>query len=151
MALDDDIRTLSGVSLFEVFTEDQLRLLAFGAETVRLPAGSDLYREAEPADNAFIVIDGAIELYTEREGARIGLKKVSAGAVLGELALISESKRLTSAAAVDESELLKLSRKLFRRILEEYPVAAAALHRRITRQLEEMVAEIERLRPRFAE
>jgi hypothetical protein len=31
MALDDDIRILSDVGLFEGFTQEQLRLLAFGA------------------------------------------------------------------------------------------------------------------------
>ena len=34
MALDDDIRILSGVRLFEGFTREQLRLMAFGAETI---------------------------------------------------------------------------------------------------------------------
>ena len=36
MALDDDIRTLSGVELFEGFADEHLRLLAFGASRLRL-------------------------------------------------------------------------------------------------------------------
>ncbi|TIN67663.1 MAG: cyclic nucleotide-binding protein, partial [Mesorhizobium sp.] len=42
MALDDDIRVLSAVRLFEGFTQEQLRLLAFGAENTRLIANHKL-------------------------------------------------------------------------------------------------------------
>ena len=43
MALDDDIRILSSVSLFKGFTPEQLRLLAFGAENLKLSAGRELF------------------------------------------------------------------------------------------------------------
>src|SRR5690606_40291875 len=41
MALDDDIRILERVRLLEDFTHEQLRLLAFGADAMRLQAGRD--------------------------------------------------------------------------------------------------------------
>ena len=50
MALDEDVRTLSGVELFAGFTQEQVRLLAFGAENMHLPAGRTLYREGDQAD-----------------------------------------------------------------------------------------------------
>ena len=40
MALDDDIGILAGVGIFREFTQDQLRLLAFGTERLRRPAGT---------------------------------------------------------------------------------------------------------------
>ena len=52
MALDDEIRILSGVRLFEGFSQEQLRLLAFGAETMHLSADRKLYREDDDADSA---------------------------------------------------------------------------------------------------
>ena len=71
MALDDDVRILSGVRLFEGFSSDQLRLLAFGAETLHLSAGRDLYNEGAAADSAFVVVSGSIGLYRERDGERV--------------------------------------------------------------------------------
>ena len=57
MALDDDIRILSGVRLFEGFTQEQLRLLAFGAESHDScrRAGSSTARTTT-ADSAYIVV-----------------------------------------------------------------------------------------------
>ncbi|MGN6583981.1 MAG: cyclic nucleotide-binding domain-containing protein [Rhizobiaceae bacterium] len=149
MALDDDIRTLSGVSLFGSFTQDQLRLLAFGAESMRIAAGRDLYHEGEPADGACVVVAGTVGLFHERESGRAEVGRAEAGSLLGEFALIAETTHLTGAAALTDLELLKINRRLFRRILEEYPEAAAALHRRMVENFKKMVAEIERVGARF--
>ena len=150
MALDDDVRILSGVSLFEGFTQEQLRLLAFGAENLRVAAGRDIYREGHPADSAFVVVAGRITLFREDENDRIPLGEVGPGAMLGEFALIAEANRLTGASAATDTELIRLNRKLFRRILEEYPDIAVALHQRIVRDLQALVSSIEAVAPRFS-
>lgn len=149
MALDDDIRILSGVRLFEGFTQEQLRLLAFGAENVHLPADRKLYREDDEADSAYVVISGRIALYREVEGVRAEVGSAGPGSMLGELALIADTRRLTSAAAAIDSEIIRLNRKMFHRILEEYPEAAARLHQHILEDLQDMIARIESLAPRF--
>ena len=150
MALDDDIRILSGVRLFEGFTQDQLRLLAFGAETTHLVHDKKLYREDDDADSAYVVVKGVISLYRETSGERVEIGTAGPGAMLGELALIADTQRLTSASAATDAEVLRLSRKMFRRILEEYPETAQALHQRISDDLQELIHRIEKLAPRFA-
>jgi len=152
MALDDDIRILSAVGLFEGFTQEQLRLLAFGAETTLLGADKKLYREEDIADSAYVVVAGRIVLYREggRDDHRAVVGHVGPGAILGELALIADTKRLTSASAETDSQMLRLNRQMFRRILEEYPEVAVQLHHRITAELQKFLQEIETLAPRFA-
>ncbi|TIT19431.1 MAG: cyclic nucleotide-binding domain-containing protein [Mesorhizobium sp.] len=150
MALDDDIRILSTVRLFEGFTQEQLRLLAFGAETTKLQADHKLYREDDEADCAYIVISGRIVLYREHDGERIRIGTAGPGTMLSELALIADTNRLTSASAEIDSEVLRLSRKMFRRILEEYPELAVHLHQRISEDFQAMIRQIEELGPRFA-
>ncbi|MBL8584474.1 MAG: cyclic nucleotide-binding domain-containing protein [Rhizobiaceae bacterium] len=150
MALDDDIRILSGVGLFEGFTREQLRLMAFGAEATPLKSGRKLYVEDDQADSAYVVVSGRIGLYREMDGRHQAVGEVGPGSMLGELALIADTRRLTSAAAIADSELLRLNRSMFRRILEEYPDLAVILHRRISDELQAMVRRIERLAPRFS-
>ncbi len=149
MALDDEIRILSGVRLFEGFSQEQLRLLAFGAETMHLSADRKLYREDDEADSAYVVIKGTISLFREQEGERIPVGTAEAGAMLGELALIADTRRLTSAAAATDSEILRLNRKMFHRILEEYPDLAVTLRQRIVDDLQALIRRIEAVAPRF--
>ena len=150
MALDDDIRILSAVGLFQGFTQEQLRLLAFGAETTLLQADRKLYREDDEADSAYVVVSGRIALYREQNGERIPIGTAGPGAMLSELALIADTKRLTSASAAIDSEVIRLSRKMFRRILEEYPEVAVKLHERISEEFQTMIRRIEKLAPRFS-
>ena len=151
MALDDDIRILSAVKLFQGFTQEQLRLLAFGAESTFLQADHKLYREDDVADSAYIVVSGRIVLYREQSGDRVPISTVGPGTMLSELALIADTNRLTSASAETDSEVIRLSRKMFRRILEEYPELAMQLHDRILAEFQQMIARIEELAPRFAD
>jgi CRP-like cAMP-binding protein len=150
MSLDDDIRVLRGVDLFDGFTQEQLRLLAFGAENMRLAAGRELYQEGVAADGAYVVARGHISLYRDREGERAVITTVGPGALLGELALISDTDRLTGAFAATDAEVMRLNRKLFRRILEEYPEVAVALHRRVANDLQTLISRIEELAPKFS-
>ncbi|WP_274423322.1 cyclic nucleotide-binding domain-containing protein [Chelativorans sp. YIM 93263] len=143
MALDDDIRVLAAVKLFRGFTREQLRLMAFGAETITLAAGRKLYAEGAVADCAFVIASGTVALYRQDGDKRTTLSTHGPGTILGELALIAESERPTSASAQTEMTVIRLSRTMFRRILEEFPETAVELHRRITADLESM---LERMR-----
>jgi CRP-like cAMP-binding protein len=143
MALDDHIRILSGVRLFTGFTQDQLRLLAFGAEAMTLPAGRKLYREDDDADSAYIVVRGEIRLFRENEGEPVDVGMAEAGSTLGEMALIADARRLTSAEAAVDTEVLRINRSMFRRILEEYPETAEALRDRIIEDLQALIRKIE--------
>lgn len=151
LALDDDIRILSGVGIFADFTDEQLRLLAFGAEPARFAAGREIYREGGPADCAYVVVSGTVVLYREHEGEAVAVSHIEAGGILSELALIAPTTRLTYAAAETDCQLIRLKRTLFRRILEEYPEAALELHQRMTQDLYEFLKKIERVAPRFEE
>lgn len=149
MALDDDIRILGSVSLFETLLPEQLRLLAFGAERLVLRAGRELFREGQSADCAYIVVSGSISLFRETEEGRITIRSVGSGAMLGEMALIAQTSRLTGAAAEAETEVIRISRSIFRRILEEYPEVAASLHAHISKNLIDLISQIEKIGPRF--
>ncbi|TGT78869.1 cyclic nucleotide-binding domain-containing protein, partial [Mesorhizobium sp. M8A.F.Ca.ET.161.01.1.1] len=100
-------------------------------------------------DSAYVVVSGLIALYREQGGERVPIGTAGPGAMLSELALIADTRRLTSASAAADSEVIRLSRKMFRRILEEYPELAVQLHERILEEFQQMIARIEELAPRF--
>jgi len=150
MALEEDVRILSGVRLFDGFTQEQLRLLAFGGEAMKLPAHRVLYREGDVAECAFVITEGVVDLSQERDGKRVLVRRVGPGAILGELALIADTNRLTDATTGSEAALIRLGRNQFRRILEEFPDVALKLRDRIAAELTQMIADIERQASRFA-
>ncbi|MFN4272312.1 MAG: cyclic nucleotide-binding domain-containing protein [Aliihoeflea sp.] len=149
MAVDDDIRALSHVSLFEGLAREHLRLLAFGSDNLHFHAGEILYREGDKAECAYVIVGGSVVLFRERQGDMQELAVMGKGALLGEMALINDTTRMTSARADTTVDLITINRKLFRRLLEEYPVVAARLHQRIALDLQDLVGRITALGPRF--
>ena len=149
MALEDDIRILQRVRLLEGFTPEQLRLLAFGAESMRFKAGRDLYAEGAEADCAYVIASGEVELYRQSGGSRVVVGRAGPGALLGEMALIAGGTRPTAAAALEDILAIRLNGSLFRRILEEYPEIAATLHARIADEMNALVGRLEQVRRKF--
>ncbi|MEQ8480280.1 MAG: cyclic nucleotide-binding domain-containing protein [Hoeflea sp.] len=152
MALNDDIDLLSSVQLFADIGEDKLRLIAFGAERRKFQAGQMLYRENTAADCAFVVADGRIELTRSgHNGRSVTVGTAGRGTLLGELAMVTAVERTMTAIAIDASEVIRINRPLFRRMLEEYPEIGDVVRGRIAAHLQALNQGLVRAGARFAD
>ncbi|MCV9997989.1 cyclic nucleotide-binding domain-containing protein [Pararhizobium sp. YC-54] len=150
MSLTDDIALLSLVPLFADIDDDKLRLIAFGAERRRLNRGQQLFREGAPADCAFAVASGSFSLTRALvDGSVEVVDTVGRGTLLSELAMISFVERKFTATAEEDSEVIRINRPLFRRMLEEYPEVAVVVEGRIKANLQAMINAMQRLAPKF--
>lgn len=127
MSLEEDIAFFEQVPTFAVLGRDALRILAIGAETRRLQSGAVLYYAGELADAGYLVQEGALLLEpgTPGQGKNI---VVGRGTLVGEIALISDMVCPATAIAREPTVVIRISRSLFRKMLEGYPAAAAKLH-----------------------
>jgi CRP-like cAMP-binding protein len=133
MALEADVRHLSRIPTFAVLDFDALRLLAVGAETVTLRRGEVLFRRDEASDGGFVLISGAIALDPGEFGQ--GEQLVRPPTLIGDMALITKTRRPATAIAREPSTLLKISRQLFHRMLNDSPTSAERLKRILSDQL----------------
>ncbi|MFB9949773.1 cyclic nucleotide-binding domain-containing protein [Rhizobium puerariae] len=151
MSLTEDIRLLTQVPLFRDMNDDQLRLVAFGAEHRPVVTGQELFRERSPAESAFIVARGRFELLTaDRNGEMKVQATVGPGTLLSELALVTMVERKFTAIAVEDSEALKISRSLFYRLLEEYPEVGRMIESRIRDNISTLAKAAAAMGHRFA-
>ena len=151
MALNDDIALFAQVPLFSGLSEDKLRLMAFGAERRRVVEGQTLFREGASADCGFVIASGSFRLTsTLRDGSLRDEGVAGAGTLLSELAMISAVERKYSATAEEDSEVIRINRPLFRRMLEEYPDVAVMVEARVRANLEEMIGRVGAMAGRFA-
>lgn len=149
MALIEDMQLLSQVELLGSLGEEKLRLIAFGAERRQFGAGQVLFREDAPADGAYVIASGEVELKQQTKDGDKSLAVVGEGTLLGELALISAVNRSMTAIAVDDVEVMRINRPLFHRMLVEYPEIADIVRERITGNLNQLTQDLNRLGPSF--
>lgn len=150
MALKDDIALLSRVPLFASMNEDQLRLLAFGAQKHRLAAGQNAFAAGSRAQCAFVIAEGRMALSVPEKGASRRLPDAGPSTMLCELAIISDIECPMTATALEDCEVFEISRALFTRLLEEFPEVAVSLEARIKANLGAMVREMSGLKRRFS-
>jgi CRP-like cAMP-binding protein len=114
MAIDDDIVFLSRVPVLGRLGDNALRSLAIAAETYSMRRGDVLFSAGETADGAYVIQQGTVALQVER-GEEI---MVGPGTLLGETALLAETKRPATATAQEACKALRISRATFLKVLD---------------------------------
>lgn len=148
MSIERNSGLLARLPFFQALTEDELKLVAFGAQSMQLRPGQVLFREGEPADAAYLVVSGGLEL---RAGTGEGstAEVVRAGSLIGALSLIIDMPRPATAMALASAECLWIRRSVMRRVFEEYPDSAIRLRAQVAEQLKGLMSDLQRARKRL--
>ena len=127
MSLAQDIAILRQIPMLSDFQDDQLRLLAFSAESMDYQDGQRLFEENERADGGLVITSGTVVLLKKSEDSFEEVDRVGAGTLIGQTALLTESRRPCRADAVGTVSIIRIRRALFKRMIQEYPELARRL------------------------
>jgi CRP-like cAMP-binding protein len=147
MGLESDIAFFERVPTLAVLGKQALRVLAIGAETRHLPSGTVLFYAGEPADGGYIVQEGSLAL--ETEDVRGHEFTAGPGTLLGELALLTDTTSPVTAIAKEPTVVVRISRGLFRKMLEGYPAAALRLRDEIAGRAGGWAEELTRVKEKL--
>ncbi|MEE1655772.1 Crp/Fnr family transcriptional regulator [Microvirga sp. CF3062] len=145
MALEDDIATLSQAPLFNLLEKDALRLVAFASETRSYREGDVLFKKGDRSDGGYVVTRGSIALDAAEDGSP-AVFVAGPGALVGQAALFARIERRATATAQEPSTIIRVTPSLMRRVLEEFPDAAAAIHEVMVEELTRLTEGLERVR-----
>ncbi len=84
-----------------------------GAKKRTIRAGTTIFREHEPGDFAYLIESGKVELSACEAGQKIALTTMSAGDLFGEMAIIDNSTRTSTAIAMTDTVVIPIGRELF--------------------------------------
>ncbi len=127
---------LRNVEVFAGLSAPMLGEVAQLASNVHLARGETLFRQGEQADAVYVVRVGHLEVLQGHNGSEQAINTVTRGAVLGELALLSDSARSASVRALRDSELLRIERSGFEALLRSQPELTLSLARVLSGQLQ---------------
>jgi CRP-like cAMP-binding protein len=145
MALEDDIAILGQAPLFNLLEKDALRLVAFASETRSYREGDVLFKKGDRSDGGYVVTRGSITLDAAEDGSPAAFV-AGPGALIGQAALFARIERRATATAQEPSAIVRVTPSLMRRVLEEFPDAAAAIHDAMAEELTQLTEGLERVR-----
>jgi CRP-like cAMP-binding protein len=146
MTIEDDIFFLERLTIFGQLGFSALQILAIGSEARTLEPGEVLFTAGDAADGGYILQEGTLRLDMPGADPTEPDIVVGPGTLLGELALVTETKRPVTATAIEPATVMRISRGLFRKVLEGFPDAARLMRDRIAARANEATNELQAVR-----
>jgi CRP-like cAMP-binding protein len=122
---------LQGVDVFSEVSTEHLAHLAAIAEEVTFPAGEGIYREADPSDAMYIVLEGEVRLHR----GETDVTTTAAGDAFGTWALFDDELRVTSATARTNTRVLRIYQEDFIEVLADEVDVTRGVLKAITARL----------------
>jgi len=133
---DVKVEALKRAPLFEGLSKKELRELARVTEDLKVEPGTVLCREGKVGREFFVIVDGTADV--TKGGKRIARR--AGGDFVGEIALLTTSKRTATVIATTPLRCFILTQGDFRRVLDANP----GVQRKVMQALaERLVADAE--------
>ena len=110
--------------LFDLMNDDEMEHIIPYFEIVHFRKDTTLFSEGDHENFLGFIVSGLIEVMkaTEFKGNRIVIATLSKGSLVGGMSLVNvNAQRMVTAVALENSELVKLKRDDFDKIIETYP------------------------------
>ena len=117
--------TLSALPLFAGIDPATVRAIAAEVEWLSLPGGSTLFTVGEIPDSMYVVLSGCLGAFSSAVDGRPArlMGRIVAGDAVGEMGLISGRARTATIVALRDTELARISREAFDRVITRHPQA----------------------------
>jgi len=119
--LSDEAQSLARVPLFKRLEPHELEKLAEEIDQVDYKAGEVIFNEHDHGDALYVVEEGSVRIWvTDEDLNEVTLAELQPGQFFGELAVLDRGERSSSATAITDAHLHRLSSDDFQKFLTEH-------------------------------
>jgi len=110
---------------------------------LRFNEGDVVFRKGEMAQQMYIVLNGKIRLYVGHEPVGDWSEELTKGDFFGEGSLLEPIPRSNTAVALEDSEVIAISRGTFLRMIRQNPEVSVKMMQRLAQRNRELGAKVE--------
>ena len=136
MSLLQEYELLRRIPFFSEIEPARLKLLAFMSERVGFDPGKNLCRQGDPADAAYLIIEGEADIILEGPAGPITVATLGANEIVGEIGILCDVPRNATVRAKDRLVALRIAKDPFMRMVREFPSMAVSIMRELAHRLE---------------
>jgi len=123
--LSEEAQSLARVPLFKRLEPHELEKLAQEIDQVNYQAGETIFNEHDRGDSLYVVETGSVRIWVvDEDVSEVTLAELKPGDFFGELAVLDRGERSSSATAIVDTHLHRLSSDDFQQFLTEHPDAS---------------------------
>jgi len=123
--LSEEAQSLSRVPLFKRLEPQELEKLAEEIDQVNFKDGELIFNQHDRGDSLYVVESGSVRIWVvDEDVSEVTLAELKPGEFFGEMAVLDRGERSSSATAIGDTHLHRLSSDDFQQFLIEHPDAA---------------------------
>jgi len=123
---------LQKVPLFSGLSASERKLLAFTSQLQCFAAGDALMRKGEPADCAYVILEGEVEVLGSTSTGDFVVATLGRNAMPGEVGVFTDAPRNATVRAKGPVRALRISREVFLRLASGRPDRALQVMRQLS-------------------
>lgn len=136
MSLNEEVELLRNIPMFANIEPSKLKLLAFTSERMTFKSGDTLFKQGEPGDSAYVIIDGEANVIVDTPKGPLTVAKLKRNDIVGEIAILCDVPRTATIQAATKLEAMVIAKDLFFRLVMEFPQMAVEIMRELARRLD---------------
>jgi CRP-like cAMP-binding protein len=140
--LKDEVQTLRQIPLFAGVAPAKLKLLAFASDRVSYRTGETLFRQGDPGDAAYVILEGRADILAEADTGQIKIAELADNAIVGEIAILCDVSRTATVRAAAPLEALRIRKDDFLKLLADYPDMMFEILRSLAQRLTRTTSEL---------
>lgn len=117
----ENLDTLRQTYFFSGLPLESLKIFAYLCTREKFREGDYLFHQGEDDGEAYCILSGRVQLERTVQEATLPIRLYEAGAFVGGLTLLGETRRLYSMRVMEETVCLLLSRNKFAKTLDQFP------------------------------
>lgn len=138
-----NITLLKEIPFFRNLTEEELEDISNITEEIKLQKNSIIFKQGEEADAFYIILEGEIIVNKSFNDKDQKIITMSKGAIIGEMAFITDEKRTGTVKTLKNTRMLKIKKDKFKLLMEgEKSIVAYKLIYRIAQILSFRLARL---------
>lgn len=110
---------------------------------IRFSEGDVVFRKGEMAQQMFIILSGKVRLYVGQEPIGDWSEELGKGDFFGEASLLEPLPRSNTVVALEDTEVIAISRGTFLRMIRQNPEVSVKMMQRLAQRNRELAAKVE--------
>lgn len=129
---------LQNVDVFSEVPSNELAFLAAIVEEVAFSAGQSIYKEKDPSDSMYLVVEGKVRLHREDRDVTIA----KSNEAFGTWALFDDEPRVVSASALEDTRALRIDKEAFIDLLADNVQITRGVLKAVVKRLRGLMSRV---------
>lgn len=135
MSLQDDVEVLRAIPLFGKIEPAKLKLLAFTSEHLEFQKGETLFKQGEPGDAAYIILNGTADIVVDTPQGAVTVAHLVRNDVVGEIAILCDVPRTATVVAGSDLATLRVGKDAFFNLVTQFPQVGVGIMSELAHRL----------------